>query len=157
MICFFFRFFFEFCWFLAIPTKYLLAERMKRQSFVNLEVVIIGVARIFDWGAQTTNHMQWRHQKLQKRNFLRGQRYRRMEDQMPWPGGYSVRNLELLPPQPSRKSGQWKKKKKQSSFCLQFKSKTRLKSCILGLNFVRDLAQVGGSKVPCLLQYFSSK
>ena len=21
-----------------------------------------GVARIFDWGAQTTNHMQWRHQ-----------------------------------------------------------------------------------------------
>ena len=34
---------------------------------------------------------------------------------------------------------------------MQFKSKTRLKSCILGLNFVSDLAQVRGSKVHCLL------
>ena len=31
-------------------------------------------------------------------------------------------------------------------FFLQFKSKTRLKPCILGLNFVSDLAQVGVSK-----------
>ena len=45
----------------------------------------------------------------------------------------------------------------QSSIYLQFKTKTRLKSCTLGLNFVRDLAQVGGSKVDCLLLYFSSK
>ena len=33
----------------------------------------------------------------------------------------------------------------QSSLYLQFKSKTRLKSCSLVLNFVSDLAQVGGS------------
>ena len=37
-------------------------------------------------GGQNTSHMQWRHQKLRKRNFLLGQRYRRMEDQKPWPG-----------------------------------------------------------------------
>ena len=29
----------------------------------------------------------------------------------------------------------------QSSFHLQFKSKARLKSCIFGLNFVRDLVR----------------
>ena len=38
-----------------------------------------------------------------------------------------------------------------------FKSKTRLISCILGLNFVSDLAQVRGIKAHCLLQYFGSK
>ena len=38
----------------------------------------------------------------------------------------------------------------QSSFCLQFKSKTPLKSCILWLNFVSDFAQVGESKVHCI-------
>ena len=33
----------------------------------------IGVARIFDCGGgQTTNHTQWRHQKLRIRNFLWG-------------------------------------------------------------------------------------
>ena len=42
-------------------------------------------------------------------------------------------------------------------FCLLFKSKTRLKYCILGLNFVSDSAQVGESKVHCLMQYFSCK
>ena len=45
----------------------------------------------------------------------------------------------------------------QSSNYLQFKSKTRLKSYILVLNFASDLAQVEGSKAHCLLQYFSSK
>ena len=45
----------------------------------------VDVARIFD-GGQTTNQMQWRHQKLRKTNFLKGQKYRRMEDQKPWPG-----------------------------------------------------------------------
>ena len=43
------------------------------------------------------------------------------------------------------------------SFHLQFKSKTRLKSCIWGLDFVTDLAQVGESKVHCLLQHSISK
>ena len=51
----------------------------------------------------------------------------------------------------------WKNKVVQSFFCLQFKSKTRSKSCILGLNFVSDLAHVGGSKVHCLLRYSSRK
>ena len=46
----------------------------------------------------------------------------------------------------------------QSSFYfLQFESKTRLKSCISGLNFVSDLAQVEKSKAHCLLQYFCGK
>ena len=27
---------------------------------------LLGVARIFGWGAKTTNHMQWRHQKFSK-------------------------------------------------------------------------------------------
>ena len=40
---------------------------------------------------------------------------------------------------------------------MQFKSKTRLKSRILGLNFVSDLAQIGESNEHCLVQYFSSK
>ena len=31
-------------------------------------------------GAQTTNHMQWRHQKFSKKEVFVGQRYRRMED-----------------------------------------------------------------------------
>ena len=44
-----------------------------------------------------------------------------------------------------------------SSFYLQFKSKTRLKSCILVLNFVSDLAQAEESKVHCLLHYFNNK
>ena len=44
----------------------------------------------------------------------------------------------------------------QSFFYLQFKSKTYLKSCILGSNLVSDLGQVGRSKVHCLVQYFSS-
>ena len=37
----------------------------------------------------------------------------------------------------------WKNHYVQSSFFLQFKSKTRLKSCMLELNFVSDFAQVG--------------
>ena len=40
----------------------------------------IGVARIFYWGAQTTNHMQRRHQNFSKEEVFVGQRYRRMED-----------------------------------------------------------------------------
>ena len=52
---------------------------------------------------------------------------------------------------------QLKAKLLSSFFCSQFKSKTCLKSCILGLNFVSDLAQVGGSKVHCLLHYFSGE
>ena len=40
---------------------------------------------------------------------------------------------------------QLKKYIAQSSFYLQFKFKTCLKSCILVLNFVSDLAQAGGS------------
>ena len=36
---------------------------------------------------------------------------------------------------------------------LQVKSKNTFKICILGLNFVSDLAQVRGSTVHCLLQY----
>ena len=39
----------------------------------------------------------------------------------------------------------------QSSFYLQFNPKTGLKSCILVLNFVSDLAQVGASKIHCIL------
>ena len=42
-------------------------------------------------------------------------------------------------------------------FTYYLSQKHVLKSCILGLNFVSDLAQVGGSKVHCLVQYFSSK
>ena len=42
-------------------------------------------------------------------------------------------------------------------FCLQFRYKTRLKSWILGLNFVSDLVQVEENKVQCLLHYFRSK
>ena len=45
----------------------------------------------------------------------------------------------------------------KSSVYFQFKSKTHLKSCILVLNFVSDLAQVGESDVHCLEEYFSSK
>ena len=48
---------------------------------------IIGVARIFDWGAQTPNYMQWRHQKFSKKELFVGQRYRRMEDLKPQPVG----------------------------------------------------------------------
>ena len=40
---------------------------------------------------------------------------------------------------------------------LQFKYKTRLKCCILGLNFLSDLAQVEESKAHCLMHYFSDK
>ena len=34
---------------------------------------------------QTTNHMQWRHQKFSKEEIFVAQRYRRMEDLKPWP------------------------------------------------------------------------
>ena len=34
-------------------------------------------------GAQTTNHMQWRHQKFSKKELFVGQRYHRMEDLKP--------------------------------------------------------------------------
>ena len=34
-------------------------------------------------GGQTTNHMQWRHQKFSKKELFCGQRYRRMEDLKP--------------------------------------------------------------------------
>ena len=40
----------------------------------------IGVARIFDWGAQTTTHMQWRHQKFSKEEVFVGLSYRKKED-----------------------------------------------------------------------------
>ena len=44
---------------------------------------------------------------------------------------------------------------KKSLSLLQLKSKTtRSKFCILGLNFISDSAEVRGSKVHCLLQYF---
>ena len=52
---------------------------------------------------------------------------------------------------------QLKNKIVQSSFYLQYKSKTRLRSYILVLNFVRDLAQVRENKAHWLLQYFSCK
>ena len=39
-----------------------------------------GVARIFDWGAQTTNDVQRRHQRFSNEELFVGQRYRRMED-----------------------------------------------------------------------------
>ena len=48
----------------------------------------IGVARIFDWGRGGPNrklHAMTSSETL-KRNFLWGQRYRRMEDQKTWPG-----------------------------------------------------------------------
>ena len=45
----------------------------------------------------------------------------------------------------------------QSSIYKQSKSTTRLKSRTLGLNFVRDMALIGRSKVQCILQYFNSK
>ena len=34
-------------------------------------------------GAQTTNHMQWRHQNFSKEEVFAGQKYRRMENQKP--------------------------------------------------------------------------
>ena len=37
-------------------------------------------------GKQTTNYMQWRHQKFSKEELFEVQRYRRMEDQKPWSG-----------------------------------------------------------------------
>ena len=44
----------------------------------------IGVARIFDLGGgRTTNHMQWRHQKLSEEVLFVGKKYRRKEDQKP--------------------------------------------------------------------------
>ena len=43
------------------------------------------VAKIFDWGIQTTTHMQRRHQKFLKKKLFVEQRYRNMEDQKPWP------------------------------------------------------------------------
>ena len=39
-----------------------------------------GVARIFDWGAQTANDVQRRHQRFSNEELFVGQRYRRMED-----------------------------------------------------------------------------
>ena len=50
------------------------------------KVLSIGVARIFDWGAQTTNHMQRRHQNFSKEKLSVKQRYRRTEDQKPCSG-----------------------------------------------------------------------
>ena len=48
----------------------------------------IGVARNFDFGgAQTTNHMQWRHQKFSKEELFVGQRYLTMEDLKSLPFG----------------------------------------------------------------------
>ena len=52
----------------------------------NFSIPAIGVARIFDWkgGGRTTNHIQWRRQKLAKKELLVILRYRRMEDQKSW-------------------------------------------------------------------------
>ena len=51
-----------------------------------MQVQSISVARILIGGAQTTNHMQWRHQKILKEELYVVPRYRRMEDRKPWPG-----------------------------------------------------------------------
>ena len=46
----------------------------------------IVVANIFDWGGQTTIHLQWRHQNFSQEEVFVGQRYRKVEDQKPRPG-----------------------------------------------------------------------
>ena len=53
----------------------------KKQKHKLVLALGIGVARIFNGGGQTTNYMQWRHQKFSKREIFVIQRYRRMENQ----------------------------------------------------------------------------
>ena len=54
---------------LAGTSNYEISKTNKKEQYAKQRQV---VARIFEWGAQTTNDMQWRHQKLRKRNFLWG-------------------------------------------------------------------------------------
>ena len=52
-----------------------------------LELRPVGVPRSSDWGgAKTQITCNDVIKKFQKRNFLCGQRYRRMEDKKAWPG-----------------------------------------------------------------------
>ena len=51
-----------------------------------VDIDTIGNARIFDWrGANHKSHAMT-SSEIFERNFFVGQRYRRMEDQKPWPG-----------------------------------------------------------------------
>ena len=52
-----------------------------RGVFVN-----IGVARIFDWGGPNRKSHAMTSSETLKEEFLWKQRYRRMEDEKPWPG-----------------------------------------------------------------------
>ena len=53
----------------------------------------IGVARNFDWGPQSANHMQFDVIKIfQKKEFFMGQKYLRMKDQKP--GAWIVRKQD---------------------------------------------------------------
>ena len=66
--------------------KYSQKKGLQKSFLGNLQ--FIGVAAIFDWlGAQTTNHMQSRHQKFSKEKLFVGQRYHRMEDLKSLPVG----------------------------------------------------------------------
>ena len=55
---------------------------LKKQRTLTVTLVVIGVARIFDWGGggQTTTYMQCRHQKFSKEEVFVGRRYRRIDD-----------------------------------------------------------------------------
>ena len=55
---------------------------LKKQRTLIITLVVIVVARIFDWGGggQITNYMQCRHQKFSKEEGFVGRRYRRIDD-----------------------------------------------------------------------------
>ena len=54
---------------------------------------LIGVAKIFDWGGPNHKSLAMTPSKTSKEEFRVWQRYRRMEDQKPWPGvGTKTRN-----------------------------------------------------------------
>ena len=46
----------------------------------------LGVARIFDWGGPNHKSHAMTSSETLKKEFFEGERYRRMEDQKPWPG-----------------------------------------------------------------------
>ena len=46
----------------------------------------IGVAKIFDWGVSNQKSHAMTSSEIFERGTFCGQRYRRMEDQKPWPG-----------------------------------------------------------------------
>ena len=50
------------------------------------KVLNIGVARIFDLGAQTRNYMQMTLSEIFERETFMRQRYCRVKNQKPWPG-----------------------------------------------------------------------